>query len=290
MEPSDEGEKPSVWHLIATGLASVAIVGGFYAAGILHFAPDKWQDFGSFVGGAAGVLLTALTFLALLYTIYIQSTELALSRQELRLTRDEMKLNREEVARSAEALNKQVNAIEVQSFERTLFDSLRFLNDVVAQFEHKSAIADEAQTGTRAFLAMYQDLHARTELRKLETDDGDQIGADEQLNTYFDLLSPQLGTYFRTLYNIYRYLDESNYSDQVYYNRIIRAQIPNLALVLLFYNSLTDRGLKFQKYIEKYRILDNMLVGMLANPKHAQVLEKLPTQKAGQKISGNAET
>jgi len=89
-----------------------------------------------------------------------------------------------------------------------------------------------------------------------------------------------LGTYFRTLYNIYRYLDESNYADRVYYNRIIRSQIPDHALVILFYNSLTDRGLKFQKYIVRYRILDNMLPGYLFNPHHAEVLENMPTPKA----------
>jgi len=51
-------------------------------------------------------------------------------------------------------------------------------------------------------------------------------------------------------------------------------------LVILFYNSLTDRGLKFQKYIVRYRILDNMLPGYLFNPHPAEVLENMPTPKA----------
>ena len=270
---------PTGYLKLAAG-ASVLVVLGFYVVGASHFDNAHWEDFGGFIGGSAGVALTALTFLALLYTIHIQSTQLSLSRQELSLTRDEMALNREELERSATALGDQVSAINIQNFERTLFDSLRFLNELVSQFEHRNPAEDLPRHGALAFSAMYHRLVGSSNLGSIASDDGDLVGSDPTIISFYDALGPMLGSYFRTLYNIYRYLDESRYSSREYYSRIIRSQISDHALVILFYNSLTDRGIKFQKYIVKYSILDNLNPGYLPNGTHAQILQNLPTPKA----------
>ena len=280
MNDDIESARKPRWYLITAGLLTFAVMAGLYVIGALHFRVSEWDKFGGFIGGAAGTVLTALTFLALLYTIHIQSTELSLSRQELRLTREEMAQNREELSRSAAALNQQVDAVNVQNFERTLFDSLRFLNDVVVQFEHKGPYDDQPRRGAQAFVAMQQDMSVNTDLGALGTHDGDQVGSSLPLNQFLDRLRPLLGTYFRTLYNVYRYLDESAYSDRVYYNRIIRAQIPDHALSILFYNSLTHRGQKFQKYIVKFRILDNLANEYLLNQNHVAAIAQFPTPAA----------
>lgn len=285
MDKPDRSLKTPAWHLVTVGVLSLTIVGIFYVAGAIHFKESEWDEFGSYIGGAAGVLLTTLTFLALLYTIYIQSSELRLSRQELRLTRDEMKLNREEVARSAEALTSQVEAINIQTFERTLFDSLRFLNDVVYQLEYKSRSEDKPSKGRLAFRSLYSDLSM---VAGINTDDGDALGSEPVIVGYMEGVRPYLAVFFRTLYNIYKYLDESPYKNRKYYSRIIRAQIDDYALPIIFYNSLTERGLKFQKYIVDYNILDNM-PNLFPNGSHAQILSKLPTPKARQVILADSE-
>lgn len=269
------------WHLAAAGLTSLVILVGFYWAGAVHFTTLEWNEFGDFIAGAAGVIVTTLTFLALLYTIHIQSTELSLSRHELSLTRQELELNRGEIAKSARALNDQVDAINTQNFERTLFESLSFLSQLTEQFEWRSPFEDNARTGISAFFSMHQQLgHHNLALGALGTGDGDQIGAHAPLGQTLDLLRPQLAPYFRTLYNIYRYLDESEFCENVYYNRMIRSQIPDHALAILFYSSLESRGLKFQKYITKYEILDNLPQDLLFNPHHRDVLANLPTPNA----------
>lgn len=269
------------WHLILAAALSVLILAGFYVAGIMHFTSAQWAPFGDFVAGAAGVILTSLSFLALLYTIHIQSTELGLSRQELALTRQEMALNRDEVAKSADALSEQVKAVALQNFERTLFESLGFLSGMVEQFEFKSPVEDNPRRGVQSFYSIYHRLgHHNVNLGGFPTNDGDQLGMSHSLNQTLDQLSLMLAPYFRTLYNIYRFLDESPYADVVYYNRIIRAQIPDHAMAVLFYNSLTERGRKFQRYIVKFSILDNMPRNLLFNPQHAVILESLPTALA----------
>lgn len=241
------------WHLILPAVVSVVVLVGFYIAGLMHFTSGQWENFGNFIAGAAGVILTSLSFLALLYTIHIQSTELGLSRQELTLTREEMALNREEIAKSADALSDQVKAVALQNFERTLFESLGFLSGMVEQFEYRSPFEDEPRRGVQSFFSIYHRLgHHSVNLGALPTEDGDELGEYQGLNQALDQLSLMLAPYFRTLFNVYRFLDESRYADVVYYNRIIRAQIPDHAMVVLFYNCLTERGRKFQKYLVKF--------------------------------------
>ncbi|MDD9197576.1 hypothetical protein PVK62_17290 [Aliivibrio sp. S3MY1] len=46
-----------------------------------------WAQFADYLSGTIGVVLTFVSFIALLYTIYIQSKELAETRQEMKLSR-----------------------------------------------------------------------------------------------------------------------------------------------------------------------------------------------------------
>jgi hypothetical protein len=285
MDSTNEPQKS--WHLQVAGITSVLVVIAFYLAGMFHFTTEEWDKFGGFVSGGAGVILTSLSFLALLYTIHIQSRELSLSRQELSLTRQEMQLNRGEVAKSAEALSEQVRAVAVQNFERTLFESLGFLSAMVEQFEFKSPWEDKIRKGVQSFYAMYARLgHHHVNLGGLGDLSADEIGNDENLNSVFDELRLMLAPYFRTLYNIYRFLDESEFREVEYYNRIIRSQLPDHALVILFYNSLTPRGRKFQRYLVRYSILDNMPNSLLFNPHHSNLIEQFPTPLAQELLGG----
>ncbi|MBE5147672.1 hypothetical protein HJ042_05980 [Vibrio parahaemolyticus] len=45
--------------------------------------PEKWGPFGDFFGGVLNPILAFISFLALLYTIYMQQVELSLTRAEL---------------------------------------------------------------------------------------------------------------------------------------------------------------------------------------------------------------
>lgn len=70
-----------------------------------------------------------------------------------------------------------------------------------------------------------------------------------------------LGHYFRHLYHIVRFVDETEEidDDRKYgYVQILRAQLSAYEIVLLAYNGLTERGAKFKPFIEAYRLLDNL--------------------------------
>jgi hypothetical protein len=72
-----------------------------------------------------------------------------------------------------------------------------------------------------------------------------------------------LGHYFRNLYHIFKFIDESGVKNKQWYASIVRAQLSNHELCLLFYNALMPQNLKFKILIEKYAVLENMNAELL---------------------------
>ena len=85
-------------------------------------------------------------------------------------------------------------------------------------------------------------------------------------------------SYFRHLYRIYKYIDESpliDDSERYDYSSIVRAQLSEYELLVLFYNALTinDNGeFKFKRLIEKYAIFNNIRDSMLARGQEDYIL------------------
>lgn len=72
-----------------------------------------------------------------------------------------------------------------------------------------------------------------------------------------------LSSYFRNMYNAIRFIDDSIYlneTEKLHYVKILRAQLSNPELYVLFFNLLSRFGTKWRekKYIEKYSFLTNL--------------------------------
>lgn len=93
---------------------------------------------------------------------------------------------------------------------------------------------------------------------------------DEYLNSPIGFLDH----YFRFLYRILKYIDDSQkkipemtLSKRYEYTSIVRATLSQYELVLLFYNCLSTNGNKqFKLLIERYAIFNNLRVELLAKP------------------------
>ncbi|MDP2715525.1 hypothetical protein [Rheinheimera sp.] len=73
-----------------------------------------WGAMGDYIGGVLNPILGFSSFIALLYTIRLQSKELAMTREELARSADASE-------KSGTALSAQLRTLERQSFENTLF-------------------------------------------------------------------------------------------------------------------------------------------------------------------------
>ncbi|MGE0254238.1 MAG: putative phage abortive infection protein [Alphaproteobacteria bacterium] len=79
----------------------------------------------------------------------------------------------------------------------------------------------------------------------------------------------ELGHYFRYLYSIFRFIHESAVENKKSYTNIVRAQISDNELQLLFYNCLYVHGIKrFKPLVEEYSLLNNLPVEHLLGADH----------------------
>ena len=101
---------------------------------------------------------------------------------------------------------------------------------------------------------------------------------------FYEKYKHHLSHYFRNLYRIYKIVDEANFNassdhnsdynkeKKKFYTGIIRAQLSNDELILLFYNCIYGHGQsKFKPLAKRYDMFDNMPEEDLHDP---SLLEK----------------
>ena len=77
----------------------------------------------------------------------------------------------------------------------------------------------------------------------------------------------RLDHYFRHLYHIFKYISESGFTDheKYHYASIVRSNLSQYELVLLYYNCLSPNGIqKFKPFVEDYALLNNLRANLLA--------------------------
>jgi len=96
---------------------------------------EQWGQVGDFFGGMLNPVLAFASFMALLYTIRIQSKQLDVSTKELEAARQELKASREAQERSSAALDGQLQNLKVQQFEATFFKLVENLRHSTVKVE-----------------------------------------------------------------------------------------------------------------------------------------------------------
>ena len=246
--------------------------------GISYFIdePTNQGTFGDMFG-AVNALFSGLAFAGLIATLLYQKDELRLQREELKLTREELKGQRKEF----EVQNK---TLKRQRFENTFFNMLSLQQEIVANLSYdkventmsgnpfKPEVKHILYKGRTIFHELYLNLIVSTThnksycgIKQAIIVHGVEIYSNIPSTTRFD-------HYFRHLYRIYKYVDKSDLiSDEERYDYacIIRSQLSDYELVMLFYNCLTENGReKFKPLIEKYTTFNNLRVELLADVIH----------------------
>lgn len=171
-----------------------------------------------------------------------------------------------------------------QRFENTFFNMLSLQQEIVANLSYdkvKHAVdfrnplkSNEKHTlykGRTLFREIYLKLtvsipeHYYNGIRQAIQANSYDIYSSISDTTRFD-------HYFRHLYRIYKFVDTSNLiedSERYDYTCIIRSQLSDYELIILFYNCLTENGReKFKPLIEKYTTFNNLREELLADVKH----------------------
>ena len=77
-------------------------------------------------------------------------------------------------------------------------------------------------------------------------------------SAFFDQWHDDLAHYFRTLYHIFKMIEDECPGDKMRYARIVRAHLSNSEIILLAYNCAVGEGRhKFRAYLRDYKLLHN---------------------------------
>ena len=263
----------------------IAIIGVIALWGLSWILIDKYIDSSTDQGtfgdkfGAVNALFSGLAFAGLIVTLLYQKEELKLQREELAQTREELKGQREE-------FEEQNKTMKRQRFENTFFNMLSLQQEIVANLSYEyyassnicpHSIPEEIfykgapkvqLVGRKTFEGIYK--HAIIEYNGARHSDG--IVKILKQNGYIAYpvisVTTRFDHYFRHLYHIYRFVDTSDLiedSERYNYACIIRSQLSDYELVMMFYNCLTSNGrAKFKPLIEKYSVFNNLRFELLA--------------------------
>ena len=268
----------------------VAIIGVLAAWGLSWWLINKnincSTERGTFgdMFGAVNALFSGLAFAGLIVTLLYQKEELKLQREELAQTREELKGQREE-------FEEQNKTMKRQRFENTFFNMLSLQQEIVANLSYEYYVNPNTCPPNIPPEQFYG-MSPKSQLHGREVFEGMYKRAiiDYQGKRYADGVCNILRSFghlaysnikattrfdhcFRHLYRIYKFVDTSDLiteEERYAYACIIRSQLSDYELVMLFYNCLTTNGReKFKPLIEKYTIFNNLRTELLANNQDA---------------------
>lgn len=231
-------------------------------------------------------------------TLKAQVQALEQQIREFELQRDELELTRKVFIDQSETL-------KLQQFESTFFNSMNLLNNIINSItyvvdsesrkygpkENKTVMEFSMRTeiihGRDCFEYFYNELkeeyiklitkYALENLKETYRPNADfeiplEIKTDfanKGFHNFFRKEHSDLGHYFRTLYNIVKFVNEKKPNNPKYYTNLLRSQFSTYEHLLLFYNCHSNFGNeKFRPLIIQYSILDNMSISGLLDKDH----------------------
>lgn len=227
------------------GAAIAAFVFSLYFMkfhGALSSKAETWGQFGDYIGGVLNPTFSLLALLALLATFTLQIQEFRLSTKELR--------------NSAVALAAQHSAMQRQIFENTFFQLLSLHNQLLNNIDLVSQ-SNNSLKGRDCFAVFVK--RANGALKEVH-------GAHNRLELFriaykrFQKIHErEVGHYFRTLYNLIKFIDSTEGIDRHFYTNIVRAQLSSDEVTLLMYNCISEVGHeKFKPLVERYSLLKGL--------------------------------
>ncbi len=250
-----------IYWVFGLAVLIVLLYGGFLV--LVTWPIDKLtiQNAGVF-GDSFGVLtslFSALAFCGVVLTLFYQKEELRIQKIEWQAQKEENEDSR--------------NEIRKQGFENSFFQMLRLHNQIVEGISQPQSNAGGAHVndGRSVLKTLSSRLYGGI-ARKGGEDNNDKEIILEAYSSFWATSGHHLAHYFRFLYNIFRFLSESDIENKVFYVRLVRAQLSNQELFLIYYNSFTKQGENFQKYIVEFKLMDNLPRDELVNSEHSNLL------------------
>lgn len=254
---------------------------------IFYINKNNGDDFGlnllgDFLGGSVASLW-ALAGLFLIYVAFLGQKQQLLNQQlEIMYSQLEVKYTRLELAGQKREMILQNQTLLNQKFENTFFQLLTLFNSIIDSLDlRKKQENTIIATGRDVFEKFNTSLNQATKRITGNYRGVNESKIEEAISAYnvvYDKNKSDLSHYFRTIYHIFKFIDDSKIENKKRYASIARAQLSSYEQILLFYNCLHKNGReKFKPLIQKYAIFKNIDESLILNSEHLE--EYLPSAR-----------
>jgi len=217
----------------------------------LYLGKEERGIFGDMFG-AVNSVFSGLAFIGVVYAIFLQRYEVSITKLEIEYTKSILSEQKEQ-------LKLQNQETKKQSFESTYFQMLRLFIEMTGQIDlHKIMSGQQIITKGKDvfpfFVKQFKSIYNPPEKSLYGGHD-----FDESYKEFFRKYNTEIGHYFRFLYNIVNYVDKSDIDKRHFYVKILRAQLSNAEVAMLYYNGISPYGaIKLKPLIERYGLLKNL--------------------------------
>jgi len=258
MSNTDNNDEEKINYLTPI-VAAILVIGAWALTWYGLVDRENRGTFGDMFG-AVNALFSGLAFVGVIFAILLQSNELKLQRKELKFTRNELEGQKLQ-------LEAQNSTLKKQNFENTFFELLRLHNEITNSIDlvAKDGKITKGRDCFKVFHNRFKEIWGRNITQHKGDSEIERIN-----NTYLAFYNEhqsEIGHYFRSLYNIIKFIENSVVDDKRLYTNLVRAQLSSYELTLLFYNTISDMGReKFMPLIVKYSLLKTLPRDELLNP------------------------
>lgn len=250
---------------------------------------EKIGSFGDLVGGLIGSIWALAGVILFYVALTEQRSDFKTNRKVLEAQTDalnlqikEFELQRNELSETRKVFSIQSETLKKQQFESTFFNLLNLHHQIVNSIDLNSnnfkynqiermlhtELSEEQKkekvnintTGRDCFVKFSKGFRNKYyKLKKNNEGLGEKQICKNSYLEYYSKHQSDLGHYFRNLYQIIKFIKNSEVKNKRRYTSLVRAQLSNDELFLLFYNGISELGNdKFKPLIEEYHLLKNL--------------------------------
>lgn len=248
-------------------VAWLLVVAGGLAAiwGLWVFRKDLSSEtnlslLGSYFQGAVGSLW-ALAGLMFIYVAFLgQKQQLLLQREEMEGQETQFQLQQDSIKR--------------QNFESAFFQLLNLHGQNISQMRQLKTNSQTSEVyvqheGRSCFVKWFAEMQNVYSASRPSEDQRKSL--QHSVDCYikfYDSRQANLAHYFRTLYHVFKFVEDSDIEDKRRYTSLVRAQLSAAELLLLFYNGISPHGEKFMPIIVKFGLFEHLNRSLLLHQSH----------------------
>lgn len=260
---------------------------------------ERLTGLADFISGFVGPIWALVGIILFYVALTEQRKDFATNREALQSQTKaleqqivEFELQREELSETREVFRIQTETFRKQQFESTFFNLVNLHHLIVNSINLSNRVPkypgfekiftkNEDRNDKISITIQGKDCFGEfrsffmTEFKNHETASPEKPTIELIQNSYwifFENNQSQLGHYFRNLYHIFKFIKNSDEPNKLIYSSLLRAQLSNDELFMLFYNCLTSLGNeKFKPLVEEFHLLQNLNPDDLINSEHKQL-------------------